>query len=113
MLIARPSPVTSYTTVCVWPGAVVSVVGGVVGSDGSGSTGRVGVRDVVVGLGADVLGSGIDGTGATTVCCRELLAMTSAMTRPTTVSTATAARIHSHSGDLRSFGGSGGSPGGN
>ena len=60
------------------------------------------------------LGSGIDGSGATTVRCLELLTITSAMTSPTTTSTATAATIHSQRGD---FGGSGvaaagGSPGG-
>jgi hypothetical protein len=83
-----------------------------VGTVGSGSTGTVGAADVRVG-GVDVaeLGSDIDGRGATTVCCRELLTMTSAMTKPSTVSTATAARIQSHNGDLDPFDGGGGSPG--
>ena len=73
------------------------------------------VRRVVVGVGVGVveLGSGIDGNGATTVCCLELLTITSAMTSPTTVSTATAATHQSQRGDLGgSGGGCGGSPGG-
>ena len=63
--------------------------------------GIVGVRDVVVGaVGVVKLGSVGGGSGATRVCCRELLTITSAMTNPTTASTATAASIHSQRGDF-------------
>src|SRR5688572_2992646 len=111
MLMALPLPETSYSTVSVAPGVVDPVGGAVVGSVGSGRTGTVGVRDVVVGgavvLGVVKLGSVGVGRGATTVCCLELLTITSAMTNPMTASTATAARIHSQRGDFGSSGGGG------
>ena len=87
-------------------------MGGAVVGDGTIGTG---VRCVVVGVGEVTLGSGIDGNGATTVCCLELLTITSAMTNPTTTSTATAATIHSQRGDFGGWGDGGccgGSPGG-
>jgi hypothetical protein len=88
------------------------VVDGVLGVVGSGKTG-IGVRDVVVGVGLAELGSGNDGSGATTVCWRELLTMTSAITSPITVRTAMAATNHSQRGDFGPSGdGCGGSPGG-
>src|SRR5215207_3114360 len=102
MLMARPSPETSYTTVSVAPGVVGPVgpvVDGVLGSVGNGKTG-MGVRDVVVGVGLVELGSGNDGSGATTVCWRELLTITSAITSPITVTTAIAATTHSQRGDF-------------
>src|SRR5215471_4106274 len=116
MLMARPSPETLYSTVWVAPGVagpVGLVVGGVLGSVGSGKTGMVG-RGVVVGVGVVVVGSVSDGSGATTVSCFELFTITSAMTRPMTVSTAIAATIHSQRGDFgpSGDGGCGGSPGG-
>jgi hypothetical protein len=46
------------------------------------------------------VGSVSDGSGATTVSCFELFTITSAMTRPMTVSTAIAATIHSQRGDF-------------
>src|SRR6476661_3959412 len=82
MLMALPVPVTSYSTDSVAPGL------------------------------ADSLGGVALGGGATTVSCFELLAPTSAITRPTTRHTATAAATHSHRGDLGLSGPSGGSPGG-
>src|SRR5262245_47570185 len=100
MLMARPSPDTLYTTVWVAPGVAgpVGLVGdGVLGSVGSGKTGMVG-RGVVVGV--VVVGSDSDGSGATTVSCFELFTITSARTRPRTVSTAIAATIHSQRGDF-------------
>ena len=86
---------------------------GVLGSVGSGKTG-IGVRDVVVGVGMVEVGSGSDGSGATTVSCFELFTITSAMTRPMTVRTAIAATNHSQRGDFGPSGGGGcgGSPGG-
>ena len=65
-------------------------------------------RGVVVGVrwGGGRLGS--DGSGATTVSCFELLTITNAMTRPMTVSTATAATIHSQRGDFGLGGGGSG-----
>ena len=69
----------------------------------------VGVRDVV--LGARVVDSGIGGSGATTVSSfDEPLAITSAITRPMTSSTAAEATIHNQRGDLGGPGG--GSSGG-
>src|ERR1700754_4161898 len=102
MLMARPSPETSYTTVSVAPGTEGLVgpgVDGVLGSVGSGKTGMVG-RGEVVGVGVVKLGSVIDGSGATTVCWRELLTITSAITSPTTISTEIPARTHSQRGDF-------------
>src|SRR5690242_3549213 len=81
-------------------GAPGEVVPGPLGRVGSGKTGTVGVREVVVGVGVVKLGSGSDGNGATTVSCLELLTMTSAMTKPITASTATAATIHNQRGDF-------------
>ena len=78
--MARPSPETAYSTVWVAPGVegpVGLVVEGVLGSVGRGRRGWVRVR-VVVGAGVVKLGSVIDGSGATTVCWRELLMITSA-----------------------------------
>jgi hypothetical protein len=83
------------------------VVDGVVGTVGSGKTGMVGRG--VVGVGRVELGSVSDGSGATTVSCLELFTITSAMTRPITVRTATAATIHSQRGDFGPSG-SGGWP---
>src|SRR6267142_1554227 len=102
MLMARPSPETAYSTVWVAPG-----VEGPVGRVVEGVLGRVGV-------GVVKLGSVIDGSGATTVCWRELLMITSAITSPITIRTATPATIHSQRGDFgpSGDGGSGGSPGG-
>src|SRR3954451_12814718 len=116
MLMARPSPETSYITVSVAPGREGvdgPVVDGVLGRVGNGKTGTVG-RGVVVGVGLGGLGSVSDGSGATTVSCFELFTITSAMIRPMTVSTAIAATIHSQRGDLGPSGGGGcgGSPGG-
>src|SRR5690349_7559125 len=111
MLIARPVPVTWYTTDSVAPGGA-DVLGGVVGV-GTGTTGGSG-RNVVVVDGVRLVvdvGSGIGG-GATTVSCFPLLTTTNAITRPTTRRTATAAATHSHRGDLGGGGPSGGSPGG-
>src|SRR6478735_8210783 len=114
MLMALPVPVTSYSTDSVAPGLADSL-GGVALGVGTGTTGGSGRSDVV-GEGVrevevEVEGSGIGG-GATTVSCFELLATTSAITRPTTRNTATAAATHSHRGDLGLSGPSGGSPGG-
>src|SRR6185312_895445 len=116
MLMARPSPDTLYITVSVAPGVagpVGPVVDGALGSVGRGKTGMV-VRGVVVGVGSVEVGSDSDGSGATTVSCFELFTITSAMTRPMTVSTAIAATIHSQRGDFGPSGGGGcgGSPGG-
>src|SRR6476620_10660053 len=97
MLMALPVPVTSYSTDSVAPGLADSL-GGVALGVGTGTTGGSGRSDV--------------GGGATTVSCFELLATTSAITRPTTRNTATAAATHSHRGDLGLSGPSGGSPGG-
>jgi hypothetical protein len=82
-----------------------------VGTGTIGGSGRsVGDGIVVVGVLLVVeLGPGIGG-GATTVSCFELLATTSAITRPTTRSTATAAATHSQRGDFGDGGPSGGSP---
>src|ERR1700676_825958 len=110
MLMARPSPETSYTTGSVAPcteGPVGLLVDGVLGSVGNGKTGR-GVRDVVVGVGIAELGSDNDGSGARTVCWRELLTITSAITRPITRRTAIAATTHSQRGELGPSGGGGG-----
>src|SRR5882757_9207244 len=116
MLMARPSPETSYCTVSVAPGVegpVGPVVDGALGSvgRGKGKTGVVG-RGVVVGV--VKLGSVIDGSGATTVCWRELLTMTSAITSPITIRTEIPATNHSQRGDFGPSGGGGcgGSPGG-
>src|SRR5262245_1670473 len=101
MLMARPSPDTLYTTVSVAPGVagpVGPVVDGALGV-GRGKTGMVG-RGVVVGVCWVDVGSDSDGSGATTVSCFELFTITSAMTRPMTVSTAIAATIHSQRGDF-------------
>ncbi|CQD24325.1 hypothetical protein BN970_06381 [Mycolicibacterium conceptionense] len=98
-------------TVSVGPGAVS--VGGTVLGGGSG-TGR-GTREVVVGAVGDVVkpGCGVTGCGATTVSWLDPLAITSAMTRPSTTRMATAARIHSHSRGSWSSGSGGlGAPGG-
>src|SRR6478752_3440090 len=116
MLMARPSPETLYTTVSVAPGVagpVGPVVDGELGSVGSGKTGMVG-RGVVVGVGRDDVGSGTDGSGATTVSCFELFTITSAMTSPITVRIARPATIHSQRGDFgpSGSGGCGGPPGG-
>ncbi len=92
-------------------GPVLPVVGGVLGSVGSGKTGR-GVGDVV-GVGGVELGSDNGGRGATTLSCCELLTITSAITRPITARTAITASIHSQRGEFGpSGGGCGGSPGG-
>src|SRR6476659_154140 len=109
MLMARPSPETSYTTVSVAPGTegpVGLVVGGVLGSVGSGKTGMVGLG-VVVGVGRVEFGSVSDGSGATTVSCFELLTITNAMTRLMTVRTAIAATIQRHGADFVTSGGAG------
>src|SRR3979411_7052 len=116
MLMARPSPETSYTTVSVAPATdgPVGLVEGVLGSVGNGKTGR-GVRDVVLGVGIAELGTDKDGSGARTVCWRELLTITSAVTRQITRRTAIAATTHSQRGELGpsgGCGGCGGSPGG-
>ena len=111
--MARPSPETSYTTVSVAPGVDGLVVDGVLGSVGSGKTGMVG-RGEVVGVGVVKLGSVIDGSGATTVCWRELLTITSAITSPITIRTEIPATNHSQRGDFGPSGGGGcgGSSGG-
>ena len=72
------------------------------------------MRDVVVGVGVVKLGAVIDGSGATTVCWRELLTITSAITRPITIRTAIPATNHSQRGAFgpSDDGGCGGSPGG-
>src|SRR5215212_4552071 len=113
MLIARPVPVTSYTTDSVAPGAADSLGGVVVVGVGTGTIGGRGRSVVVVDGVRDVVdvGSGIGG-GATTVSCFELLTTTSAITRPTTSSTASAATSHSQRGDFDSGGPFGGWPGG-
>src|SRR3954469_13899740 len=113
MLMARPSPDTSYTTVSVAPGVLGVVVDGVLGSVGSGKTGMVG-RAVVVGEGVVKLGAVIEGSGGRTVCGGELLTITSAITKPITVRTAIPATIHNHRGDFgpSGDGGCGGSRGG-
>src|ERR1700681_3276816 len=116
MLMARPSPETSYTTVSVAPcaeGPVGLLVDGVLGRVGNGKTGR-GVLDVVVGVGMVELGSDRDGSGARTVCWLELVKITRAITSPITARTAIAATTHSQRGELgpSGDGGSGGSPGG-
>src|SRR4051812_50039583 len=69
-------------------------------------------RGLVVGAGLVEVGSGSDGSGATTVSCCELLTITSAMTSPITVRMATAATIHNQRGDFGSSGsgGCGGAP---
>src|SRR3954454_1273680 len=113
MLIARPSPATSYTTVSVAPGVLWPVVEGVLGNVGTGNTGVVG-RGVVVGDEVVRLGAVSDGSGATTVSCRELLTITSAITRTTTVRIAISPTIHNQRGDFGPSveGGWGSSPGG-
>ena len=96
-------------TVSVCPDAVVVGVGAEV--VGSGRTGvglgevAVVVRGVVVRGVLLAVGSGIAGAGATTVCWRELFEMTSAITSPTTTSTAAAATHQSHCGDFGPPGG--------
>src|ERR1700730_13668519 len=104
MLMARPSPKTSYSTVSVAPGVEGPVVDGALGSVGRGKTGMTG-RDVVVGVGVVKLGCVIDGSGATTVCWLELLTITNAITRPITIRTAIPATTHSQRGDLGPSGG--------
>src|SRR6185437_13764892 len=109
MLIARPSPVTLYTTLCSVAGSVVPV--GVLGPLGGG-TGRgrrvddgAGVRD-----GVGELDSGMAGNGGTAVSLLFApLEITSAMTRPTTSVTAPAATNHSLRGDTGPSGGGGAS----
>src|SRR5882757_2061334 len=112
MLIARPDPATSYTTVSVSPGAVDSP-GGIVADGGDGATLRVvvGVRVVVVD-GVGKFGSSGAGGGAITVSCCELFTITSAITSPMTTTTEIAASTHSHFRGPRPFGlgGSGGAP---
>jgi len=93
--------------------ASVEVVGdpgdGAAGADVWGEVVVVGlgaVVRVVVGAGTVVEGSGIGGSGATAVSSRaDPLAITNAITRPTTSMTATPASTHSQRGD---FGGPGG-----
>jgi hypothetical protein len=69
--------------------------------------------DVVLGGALVVVGSGIAGSGATTVCLdEELYAMTSAANSATTSSTAPPAANHSQRGDLGGSGSCGGPPGG-
>jgi hypothetical protein len=114
MLMALPSPLTVYTTVSGVPGSVVSVVVGGIAAVVLGGVERVVLGAlVVVVVGAELaLGSGIGGSGATTVSSLDdPLAITNAITRPTTNSTARPATIQSQRGD---FGGPGGgsSPGG-
>src|SRR5271165_3093053 len=94
MLIARPSPVTLYSTVCI----ALALGGGpdpvLLGSDAvADGEGGVGAVDV----GFDELG--IAGSGDTAVCFPPVpFAITSAMTNAATSSTATAAAIHNQRG---------------
>ena len=61
---------------------------------------------LVVGAAGAELGAGIGGNGSTAVCVFIVpLAMISAMTSPTTSSTAAAAAIHNQRGDLGPSGG--------
>src|SRR6476646_1455542 len=106
MLMARPGPVTLYTTVSVGPVSVVVVSPpGDAGEVVDGSVVVLGamvvVRGVVVGV-RDVvlLGSGIGGSGATAVSCSEdPLEMNNATTSPITSSTAVPATTQSQRGD--------------
>lgn len=103
-LIARPSPLTVYTTVCIAPG-VFGTPGGVVVPGGAVVVVRGGRRVVeggdvvrVVGGATVVLGTG--GSGSIAVCClSDPLAMTSATTKPITSNTAAPAKNHNHRGE--------------
>src|SRR5271155_3829914 len=94
MLIARPSPVTLYSTVCIalaLGGGLDSVlVGSDVVADGEGAVG-------LVDAGLDELC--IAGNGATAVCFPAVpLAITRAITSAATSSTAAAAATHNQRG---------------
>src|ERR1700761_5412645 len=94
MLIARPSPVTVYSTVCI-PLALGGGLDSVLVGSGVLADGECGVG--VVDAGFDALG--IAGSGETAVCFPAVpLAITRAMTNAATSSTAAAAAIHNHRG---------------
>src|ERR1700761_9703464 len=106
MLIARPSPLTLYTTLCIAAGPVVSV--GVAEAVGGGTA--VGDRgDVrVVGVVVSGLDPGMAGNGGTAVWVLIApLASTRAITIATHSRTAAPAPIHNQRGDRGRSGGGG------
>src|SRR6516165_5250108 len=106
MLIARPSPLTLYTTLCIAAGPVVSV--GVVEAVGGGTAVRERGDVRVVGVVVSGLDPGMAGKGGTAVWVLIApLASISAITSATTSSTAAPAAINNHRGDFGPFGGGG------
>ena len=96
MLIARPSPVTLYSTVCIAPALLGSLDSVLVGADAlADGEGDDGVVDAEFGE------LGIAGSGGTALCFRAVpLAITRAMTSAATSSTAATAANHSQRGAL-------------
>src|ERR1700722_2612216 len=96
MLIARPSPVTLYSTVCIAL-ALRGGLGSVVAGPGAPADGDGGVD--VCGTGCCELG--VSGSAGTAVCLLAVpLAITRAMTNAVTRTTAATAAIHSQRGAL-------------